>query len=139
MYSFGQHIRKPWEPDPYGVDYERLMNPTQNLQGFQFSQDPNSMMAPPMGIGAGGVPEVPNYMSGMSAGGAGPGAPAYGGGNMAGAASMFAAAGKAANMAANESKAAPAQAGRGAGIQETMLNWGFWDALNEMKQNKRRR
>ena len=138
MYSFGQHTRKPWEPDPYGVDYERLMNPTQNLQGFQFSQDPNSMMAPPMGIGAGGVPEVPNYMSGMSAGGAGPGAPAYGGG--AGMAGLISGIGKAASMAAqNDNQAPAAQAGRGAGIQDTMLNWGFWDALNEMKQNKRRR
>lgn len=137
MYSFGQHTRKPWEPDPYGIDYERLMNPTQNLQGFQFSQGLNSMMTPPMGLGAGGVPEVPNYMSGMSAGGAGPGAPAYGGGgNMAGG---LMAASKLANMGAQETPPPSAQAGKGAGIQETMLNWDFWDALNEMKQNKRRR
>lgn len=132
MYDFRMGRRQdPFGPDPMGPDYERLMNPTQNLQGFQFSQDPNSMMAPQMGIGPGGTPETPNYMNFMAGGEGG-----AMGGNAAG--GMMAAA-KLANMGAQETPPPSAQAGRGAGIQETMLNWDFWNALNEMKQNKRRK
>lgn len=138
MYSFDRHTRKPWEPDPYGLDYERLMNPNPSMEGFQFAQNPATPMTPPsMGLGSGGAPATPNFMQ-FSAGGAGPGAPKMGGG-MSGAGLASMGAGLANSMAKEEASMPQAQAGKGSPIQDTMLNWEFWDALNEMQQNKRRR